>query len=684
MKLSIIIVSYNVCSYLRQCLQSVYQSNEFGTYEIIVIDNYSHDESCQMVQIEFPQITLIMNKKNLGFSKAVNMGINRAVGDNICILNPDTLVSDNTFKTLLQYISDNPQIGCIGPKILNPDGSLQLACKRGFPSPLTAFFKLIGLSRLFPASRLFGRYNLTYLNENEIHTVDALSGSFMLFPQHIVAEVGKLDELFFMYGEDLDFCYRIQKAGYNIVYNPQTSIIHYKGESVKSAPFDMIQVFYSAMHQFYNKYSDQFASLIFLEIVVSLGISFRKTIAYFKIYSTRLTAWVFDMTSILICFCIAMFFWLPFYHGKVVTITTLISHWLLILDIICCWIISSYWLDLYKRDYLSYGRSLVVALFALLLSATSTYFIVIFAYSRAVLGITFLLTAIVSATWRICVYLLYRYQKIKLTVRTPLFSRRAAILGTGNESMRIGELLHQTPETHFILTGYIDNENYSGTECFLGRIEHINGLVKNHNINEVIIPENFVNVRELIQLLEKLSDINVNCKLVPNGQKMLIGKGMVEYLSGVPLMDIELPLFEKIHQFTKRLFDILLSSFLIIYTFPMHLYFLIFKKYNREMIWAANGSKLELIRYQSKIIIIQDLPLLFMILYGSLSFVGSQIVDIGNNDPQLMLKPGLTGLPHLKAVNIQTHSIREFENYYAMNYSLIFDIEIILKSILKI
>ena len=181
-----------------------------------------------------------------------------------------------------------------------------------------------------------------------------------------------------------------------------------------------------------------------------------------------------------------------------------------------------------------------------------------------------------------------------------------------------------------------------------------------------------------------LSDTNVHCKLVPKNQKILIGKGMVESLSGVPLLDIELPLFEKIHQFTKRVFDILLSSFLIICTFPFHLYYLIFKKYNKEKIWSTDGNEVELIRYRSKNKIIHELPLLFMILNGSISFVGSQIVDTSNNDPYLMLKPGLTGLPHLKAVHIQSNSIREFENYYAMHYSLIFDIEIIFKSILKI
>ncbi|SVC90051.1 uncharacterized protein METZ01_LOCUS342905, partial [marine metagenome] len=254
-------------------MQSVLNTNEFGAFEIIVVDNYSHDDSCRMVKNEFPQIKLIRNKENLGFSKAVNIGLEKSRGEFICLLNPDTLVSDNTFNKLLDYITLNPNTGCIGPKILNPDGTLQLACKRSFPDPFSAFFKLIGLSRLFPESIRFGKYNLTFLDENKIHDVDAISGSFMLFPKLIVDKIGAFDESFFMYGEDLDFCHRIKQIGYNIIYNPITSIIHYKGESAKTAPYDMIQLFYIAFHKYYKKYSDQYPSWKLLHFIVSFGIT---------------------------------------------------------------------------------------------------------------------------------------------------------------------------------------------------------------------------------------------------------------------------------------------------------------------------------------------------------------------------------------------------------------------------
>ena len=182
MKLSVIIVSFNVKSYLRQCLNSVLASTHIDDLEVIVVDNHSFDDSCDLVKNEFPQIELIENQKNLGFSVAINQGINIASGDYICFLNPDTLIQEDAFIKLISHLEENPKVGCIGPKILNPDGSLQKSCKRSFPTPLVALPKILGLSRMSPKSKWFGKYNLTYLDENKSHIVDAISGSFMLFP----------------------------------------------------------------------------------------------------------------------------------------------------------------------------------------------------------------------------------------------------------------------------------------------------------------------------------------------------------------------------------------------------------------------------------------------------------------------------------------------------------------------
>ncbi|MCK4818743.1 glycosyltransferase family 2 protein, partial [bacterium] len=226
-RLSIIIVSYNVKPFLEQALHSVRKALLGIPSEVFVVDNGSGDGSVQLVREHFPEVCLIVNRENLGFARANNMALRKAKGDAICLLNPDTLVREDTFRVCIEYLNSNAEVGAVGCKILNPDGSLQLACRRSFPTPWVAFTKVIGLSRLFPGSRVFGKYNLTYLDSNEVAEVDSLSGSFMMVKQKVIKHVGLLDEIFFLYGEDLDWCYRIRQKGWKVVYLPDTQIIHY-------------------------------------------------------------------------------------------------------------------------------------------------------------------------------------------------------------------------------------------------------------------------------------------------------------------------------------------------------------------------------------------------------------------------------------------------------------------------
>ena len=209
---------------------------------------------------------------------------------------------------------------------------MQLASKRSFPRPIIAFYKLIGLSHLFPKSRHFGRYNLTYLNENHIHSVDAISGSFMLFPRSVLKEVGMLDESFFMFGEDLDFCYRIKQTERDVIYNPNTTIIHYKGESVKTAPYDMIEIFYQALYKFYNKHSEEFSTWDVAKYFIHIGIYLRQKLAYIRQYMPRITSFALDSFTILFSFTFAIYFWYPYYYHEIVTLSSLLSHWLLIFN----------------------------------------------------------------------------------------------------------------------------------------------------------------------------------------------------------------------------------------------------------------------------------------------------------------------------------------------------------------
>jgi len=210
-KVSVIIVSYNVRSYLAHAIDAILKSN-YKQLEIIVVDNHSYDGTCDYLKENYQDIhslKVISNSENVGFGKAVNQASEVASGKYIMVLNPDTIIEENTISTLVDYINKNSNVGMVGPKILNADGTLQLACKRSFPTIKVALPKLLGLDRVFPKSRWAGKYNLTYLDPEKIHKVDAISGSCMVIKSKIFKEINGFDEKFFMFGEDLDLCKRM-------------------------------------------------------------------------------------------------------------------------------------------------------------------------------------------------------------------------------------------------------------------------------------------------------------------------------------------------------------------------------------------------------------------------------------------------------------------------------------------
>jgi GT2 family glycosyltransferase len=257
MDVSIVIVSYNVSSFLDQALSTVMESSHGMETEVFVVDNASSDNSVEMVRIKYPGVNLISNPSNVGFARANNLAIEKCTGKYVLLLNPDTVIGKDTLRVMTDFLDSQPEAGAAGCRVLNPDGSLQLACRRGFPTPGVAFWRLTGFSGMFPKSKTFGAYNMTYLDPDLLTEVDAVSGSFMMLRKDVLDMVGYLDEDYFMYGEDLDLCWRIKQAGYKIFYVPYTEIIHFKGESTKKVPvLKSIGDFYNAMEIFVKKNSN--------------------------------------------------------------------------------------------------------------------------------------------------------------------------------------------------------------------------------------------------------------------------------------------------------------------------------------------------------------------------------------------------------------------------------------------
>lgn len=254
MLLSIIIVNYNVKQLLKECLHSVISASQGIDSEIWVVDNNSKDGSVEMLQNDFPTIKLITNNNNPGFSKANNQAIRKAKGKHILLLNPDTLVQKDTFKKCLSFIKNRPTCGALGVYMHNDRGHFLAESKRGLPTPWVAFCKMSGLNKLFPHSEFFNRYHLGYLDKDENHIVDVLAGAFMWMRKETLEKVGLLDESFFMYGEDIDLSYRIQKRGFENWYLGRVKILHYKGESTNELSFRYIKNFYGAMRIFVKKH----------------------------------------------------------------------------------------------------------------------------------------------------------------------------------------------------------------------------------------------------------------------------------------------------------------------------------------------------------------------------------------------------------------------------------------------
>src|SRR5688572_13126803 len=286
MKLSVIIVNYNVKHFLEQCLISACKSMEGLDAEIIVVDNNSVDGSLEMLQSKFPLIQYIANKQNTGFSKANNQGIAIAKGEYVLLLNPDTLVEEDTFSKCIQFMDTHPDAGGLGVQMIDGKGNFLPESKRGLPSPSVAFYKIFGLAALFPKSRIFGKYHLGFLSKDKTHEVEVLAGAFMMMRRSVLDKVGLLDETFFMYGEDIDLSYRIIKGGYKNYYFPETRIIHYKGESTKKSSVNYVIVFYKAMIIFAAKHFSQSNARLF-SFFINIAIYLRAAIAILNRFLKR-------------------------------------------------------------------------------------------------------------------------------------------------------------------------------------------------------------------------------------------------------------------------------------------------------------------------------------------------------------------------------------------------------------
>lgn len=253
MDLSVVIVNYNVKYFLEQCLTSVRRASQGLQVEVWVVDNNSTDGSMSYLRPRFPEVHFIENQDNKGFSRANNQAIRQSQGRYVLLLNPDTLVTEDTFRQCVDFLDAHPDVGATGVAMYSSDGTFAWESRRGLPAPFTSFCKMTGLCSLFPHSRTFGRYYMRYLDRTQPAEIEVISGAFNMLRRQTLEQIGLLDEDFFMYGEDIDLSYRVLQGGWKNYYLP-TPILHYKGESTQKSSYRYVHIFYQAMLIFFDKH----------------------------------------------------------------------------------------------------------------------------------------------------------------------------------------------------------------------------------------------------------------------------------------------------------------------------------------------------------------------------------------------------------------------------------------------
>lgn len=348
MQLSVIIVNYNVKHFLEQCLCSVQAAATGLQVEIIVVDNNSADNSIEYLEPKFPSVRFIANNENTGFAKACNQGLQQSSGKYILFLNPDTIVPEDCFRKCIDFFESNADAGALGIKMIDGSGRFLKESKRAFPSPMTSLYKLFGLSKLFPRSKTFSRYHLGHLNENENNEVDVLAGAFMMIKKEVLDRVGSFDETFFMYGEDVDLSYRIQKAGFKNYYFAGSSIIHFKGESTRKGTMNYVRMFYNAMSIFVRKHYGGSRAGIF-NFLIHIAIWFRAGLSALSGFIRKIGLPVIDAGLILLSFWLMKNFWTSYVRTETEYEYRLL--WIAFPAFTVFYLIAAYYAGLYDRWY---------------------------------------------------------------------------------------------------------------------------------------------------------------------------------------------------------------------------------------------------------------------------------------------------------------------------------------------
>ncbi len=562
MRLSVVIVNYNVRHFLEQALGSVRRALQGIEGEVWVVDNHSADDSVRMVRERFPEVKLIANTDNPGFAVANNQAIRQSTGEYVLLLNPDTLVEEDTFHKCLAFMDQHPEAGALGCKLLDGSGKFLPESKRGFPTPWVAFCKTFGLSTIFPRSPFFNRYHMGYLPEDETAEVDVLAGCFMFMRKTALDQSGLLDEAFFMYGEDIDLSYRIQQAGFKNYYFPETKIIHYKGESTKKGTLNYVRTFYQAMIIFARKhFSGRRAGLFVL--MLQGAIWFRAGLTLFRNFLGKAWLPALDALAIYLGLVLLKDFWANYYYRDPDWFKTNVL-WFNFPLYIFIWL-GTVWLSGGYDTRYNLSRLLRgLGLGTLILSAVYGLLDLDYRPSRALV--------LMGAVWAV-----FATVSIRLVAHFWAFGhfrlgrskvKNLLIVGSERECERVLGLLNRVEA---VGKNFIGRVGAAGTDERLGEADQLPELVRIYEADEIIFCSKDIGSQQIMAQMAQIGPA-ISYKIVPEESLSIIGSSSKDEPGELYTIDIRYNIAQPSQRRDKRLLDLCICLGLLP-TLPFWLFF---------------------------------------------------------------------------------------------------------------
>lgn len=646
MKLSVIIVNYNVKAFLEQALLSVQKAMQKVPTEVFVVDNDSVDGSVQMVQEKFPWVRLIANKKNVGFSAANNQGIKESTGEYVLLLNPDTVVEESTFEKIVRFMDEHPEAGGLGVRMIDGKGKFLPESKRGLPTPAVAFYKMCGLAKLFPKSKVFGRYHLKYLDEHETHEVEVLAGAFMLIRREALDKIGLLDETFFMYGEDIDLSYRITKGGYKNYYFPETTIIHYKGESTKKTSVNYVFVFYRAMVIFAQKHYKG-SNAQWFSLFINIAIWFRAALALGWRFWQRAKYAIADIIVLFAGHFYVKEYWEKNHKYVLGGHYPDIYLWFNGTLYVALWVLGIYLARGYDKKHSL--KNILQGIFwgTIMISVVYAFLPEYLRFSRALIILGALWGAVFLCAWRLAVHFI----KFRSLNYGQQFAYNTIIAGEEEEAYRVYELLKQSNAPH-TFKGFISaNGPFKDSSQYLGNMNHLKEICQVFDVTEVIFCARDIPAETIMGWMSRIGNEHVNFKIVPRNSFYIIGSNSKNTNGELYTVDLRLNIADPATLANKRAFDIV-ASLVLLGLFPLLGWFI------KKPAQAFTG--------------------LLKVIIGKYSLVGYAGAENINTLPTI--KPGLLSpQDSLREGSPQVISPEKLNFFYAKDYSIGNDLSIVVK-----